>query len=216
MITTEQYNQHLNNWKGTIHKTMFKLSQINNLNYAYQQDLLQVGRIAVYEALIASQTNGKTGNDANGLIASYVDNRMKDFCTQLSQIVRKPKRHYYDKEFGEKMGSDKINYIPSAWIEDEVEYDPDNDDNKTLDDEEYYQRKAIKLAMNDLNEKEKEIIKNNYSHKPIIQPKIAENFGLTIGQLQSLISKKFPAIVNDYYIRLKTKQRKYNELQSTS
>lgn len=217
MITTEQYNQHLKSWKGTIYKTMFKLSQINQLDYSYQQDLLQVGKIAIYEALIASETNGKTGNDKNGIIAAYIDGKMKTFAVRHTNLIRIPTRMAYNQEYREKNEHFIPLIEPAEWHQDETE---DFNDDNSIDDMNWIDNQAIKYMMNKLSEIQQKIIKHKYNldgYEQLTQQQIADKYNITVSMINNTMAYAI-SIAQDRQVRLQAKQRKkYGKtIQSTS
>lgn len=217
MITEKEYLQHLKNWKGTIYKTMFKLSQIKKLDYSYQQDLLQVGRIAVYEALIASETNGKSGNDKNGMIAAYVDGKMKTFANRSVDVIRLPNTLIYDKDKREENEHFLPSYTQAEWYQDTTE---DLIDEEEYDDSDWINDEAIKIALTKLNKKEQTIIKHKYGVNGLeylTQQQISEKYNVTISNINN-IYQKFKSIALDTQVRLQGKKRKkYGKtIQSTS
>jgi hypothetical protein len=128
-VTTEEYNKALEKWNNFIYKTMFKMSKINNLDYATQKELVHIGQIAIWEALISSKTNGKTGNDANGLIKTYIDGRMKNFVmVQLNTVKQKAARTAKEIEYHTYYTEDYALEI----AEDDEEIDEVKEKNKVI------------------------------------------------------------------------------------
>lgn len=208
MITEKEYKQQYLNWKGTIFKTMFKLSQINKLDYSYQQDLLQVGKIAVYEALIASQTNGKTGNDKNGLIAAYIDGKMKTFANRTTDVIRVPNALVYDQEKREENAHWLPVYQPAEWHNDTTE---DFIEEEQYDDMDWIDKEAIKYALAQLTPLQYSIVELKFGlngKEPMMEKDIAKQLNIRKTYINSFIHKVLPALAQDRQIRLQVNQRK--------
>lgn len=217
MITQKEYLQHLKSWKGTIHKTMHKLSQIKKLDYSYQQDLLQVGKIAVYEALIASETNGKSGNDKNGIIAAYIDGKMKTFANRQTDVIRVPNVLIYDQDKREENEHLLPSYQPAEWYQDTTENLIDEEED---DDFDWIDKEAIKIALSKLTKKQQIIIKHKYAidgYELLTQPQLSEKYNVNISNINN-IYRLFKTTALDIQVRLQAKQRKkYGKtIQSTS
>jgi hypothetical protein len=187
VVTTEEYNNTLTKWNGFIHKTMFKMSQINNFDYATQKELVHIGQIAIWEALIAFKTNGKTGNDANGLIKMYIDGRMKNFAmVQLNTVKQKAVKTAKEIEYHTYYTEDYALEI----AEDDQYVDEVKEKHKTILD-----------VLNKLPNQHKEMYLHKYGlfgRKLMTYKELSKEYEMTIRQLEWIIRPVTQTIKEKY------------------
>jgi DNA-directed RNA polymerase specialized sigma subunit len=97
-MTNTEYNKIVKNWENYIYTQAFNYTKRYNLDQMQQDDLIQEGYIAVYDAYQSYLTNGKTGNDANGLIKAYITGRIQTFCRRQVNVVRNA-NNYVDEDY---------------------------------------------------------------------------------------------------------------------
>jgi RNA polymerase sigma factor (sigma-70 family) len=176
LVTTEEYNKALEKWNNFIYKNMWKITQINNLDYATQKELVHIGQIAIWEALISSKTNGKTGNDANGLIKMYIDGRMKNFVmVDLNTVKQKAFKTGKEIEYHTYYTEDYALEI----AEDENEIDEVKEKNK-----------VILQVLNKIPNKHKEFFLHKFGlfgRKQMTYKELSKEYEITISQLEWII-----------------------------
>ena len=193
-VTTEEYNAALTKWIGFIHKNMYRISLINNLDYQWQKDLIQMGQIAVYEALISSKTNGKTGNDANGLIKTYIQGRMQRHVDETMRVVRVPIRWRYN---GDQYLQEQNGYIPHIY---EEEYAHEQAEEQYID-EVKEKNKVILEVLNKQSSRDKEIYLRKYGlygRKPMTYKELRDEYNMPIHHLEQIIRPLTQTIKEKY------------------
>lgn len=120
-MTNTEYNKIVKNWENYIYTQAFKYTKRYNLDPMQQEDLIQEGYIAVYDAYQSYLTNGKTGNDANGLIKAYITGRIQTFCNRQVNVVRNA-NNYVDEEYTHYIPQDdnKEEWDDNDWIANEI------------------------------------------------------------------------------------------------
>lgn len=103
-MTNLEYQQIVKNWENFIYKKAYYYANINKFDQMQKDDLIQIGYIAVFEGYKSYLTNGKTGNDANGLIKLYVEGRMKNYCKNIAPTIKN--NYVVDEEYSYNIEDD--------------------------------------------------------------------------------------------------------------
>jgi DNA-directed RNA polymerase specialized sigma subunit len=116
-MTNTEYNNIVKNWENFIYTQAFKYAYINNLDQMTIQDLIQEGYIAVFDAYQSYLTNGKEGNDANGLIKAYINGRIQTYCNRVAPTVKNQK-YYLDEEicYEIEIDDDNNDFDDNDWL----------------------------------------------------------------------------------------------------
>jgi hypothetical protein len=194
IVTTEEYNAAVKSWIGFIFKNMYRISQINNLDYSSQQELIHIGKIAVYEALLSSKTNGKTGNDANGLIKTYITGRMQRHVDETMKLVKIPIRWIYNDEHREL----NCGYIPHHYQE---EKGYEIADENSYEDENVIKKKLILQVLSKQTNQEKEIYLHKFGlfgRKPMTYKELRDEYNMPIHHLEKIIRPLTQTIKEKY------------------
>lgn len=213
IITEQEFNTHWENWKNYIYKNMYRLAQINRLDYFSQKELVQIGRIAIVDALISYHTNGKVGNDANGLIKIYISGRQQSFCDDKIATVATPRRWKYDEDYKNIMNGYTAHF-QEINEEDQIDWLEDNED----DDQQWIEKQALRLAMKTLSQKERDIMNEYIKDEYQTEQQIADKYGVNVGKVQTIKQKKMRNLIAEFRARLKKKynEQQYRDIQSTS